>query len=136
DPFIGHERSGWYYSIGSVLRAGGKVAFGSDWTVSSANPFEQIEVAITRADPLGDTDQVLLPQERISLEDALQAFTLNAAFVNHLEEQTGSIEVGKQADLALLDQNLFRVAPAAISDTKVLLTLFEGKVVYGHLDGL
>ena len=136
DPFIGHERSGWHYAIGSVLRAGGKVAFGSDWTVSSANPFEQIEVAITRADPLGDTDQVLLPQERISLEDALQAFTLNAAFVNHLEEQTGSIEVGKQADLALLDQNLFRVAPEAISDTKVLLTLFEGKVVYGHLDGL
>jgi len=66
----------------------------------------------------------------------LQAFTLNAAFVNHLEEQTGSIEVGKQADLALLDQNLFRVAPGAISDTKVLLTLFEGKVVHGHPDGL
>ncbi|MCJ7557353.1 MAG: amidohydrolase, partial [Gammaproteobacteria bacterium] len=132
-PFIGAERARWLYPISSVLQNGGMIAFGSDWSVSTANPFYEIEVAVTRKDPeTGDAD-VLIPEERIVLEDAIAAFTINAAYTNHLDEQTGSIEVGKQADLVVLDQNLFEVAPEAISATKVLLTLFEGKQVYGDL---
>jgi len=135
-PFIGEERARWLYPISSVLQNGGMIAFGSDWSVTTANPYYEIEVAVTRKDPDSGDAAVLIPEERIVLEDAIAAFTINAAYTNHLDEQTGSIEVGKQADLVVLDQNLFEVAPEAISATKVLLTLFEGKQVYGDLSEL
>jgi predicted amidohydrolase YtcJ len=70
------------------------------------------------------------------LPEALAAFTINAAYVNRDEVDTGSIEVGKLADLAILDRNLFDIPPTEISDAKVLLTLFEGKVVHGDLSSL
>ena len=130
-PFIGAERARWMYPIKSVIDAGGKVAFGSDWSVSTANPFPQIETAITRVDADNHDTPVMNPEQRITLAQALQAFTLNAAFVNHQDESTGSIAVGKLADLIVLDRNLFEIAPEDISETKVLLTLFGGKPVYG-----
>ncbi len=135
-PFIGDERAQWMYPIKSVRDAGGMLAFGSDWSVSTANPFPQIETAITRKDPVDESIPVFLPEERIDLESALIAFTINAAFVNKHEDRTGSIEVGKLADLIVLDQNLFDIEPTAISDTRVLLTLFEGESVHGDLDSL
>jgi hypothetical protein len=135
-PFIGPERAAGLYPIGSVLKSGGTIAFGSDWSVSSPNPFEQMETAITRLEALGGTTEPLLPDEAISLAEALDAFTINAAYVNRDEKDTGSIEVGKHADLAVLDRNLFDTAPAELSDTKVLVTLFEGKVVHGKLEEL
>ena len=133
-PFIGEERARWLYPIKSVIDAGGKVAFGSDWSVSTANPFMQMETAVTRMDVDANEGDVLLPEQRIDIEQAVEAFTINAAFVNHQEDLTGSIEEGKFADLVVVDQNLFEVEPTAISDTKVLLTLFGGKPVYGSLD--
>jgi predicted amidohydrolase YtcJ len=133
-PFMGKERAQWIYPIGSVLRSGGVVAFGSDWSVSSANPLEQIEVAVTRMGPLGETSTPFLPAERIDLREAIAAFTINAAYVNRDERDTGSIEVGKFADLAILDRNLFDIPATEISDAKVLTTLFEGKVVHGDLE--
>jgi predicted amidohydrolase YtcJ len=133
-PFMGKERAQWIYPIGSVLRSGGVVAFGSDWSVSSANPLEQIEVAVTRMGPLGETSTPFLPAERIDLPEAIAAFTINAAYVNRDERDTGSIEVGKLADLAILDRNLFDIPATEISDAKVLTTLFEGKVVHGDLE--
>jgi len=133
-PFIGEERSQWLYPIGSVLDAGGEIVFGSDWSVTTANPFPQIETAVTRKNPQTDQGDVLLPEQRISLEQALAAFTSNASRVNHQEDRTGSIEEGKLADLIVLDQNLFEIPPEAISETRVLLTLFGGKPVYGSLD--
>ena len=135
-PFIGKERARWLYPISSVLQNGGIIAFGSDWSVSTANPFYEIEVAVTRKDPEKGDAEVLIPEERITLEDAIAAFTINAAYTNHLDDQTGSIEVGKLADLVVLNRNLFEIAPEAISTTKVLLTLFEGKQVYGDLSAL
>jgi hypothetical protein len=135
-PFIGPERAAGLYPIGSVLKSGGTIAFGSDWSVSSPNPFEQMETAITRLEALGGTTEPLLPDEAISLAEALDAFTINAAYVNRDEKDTGSIEVGKHADLAVLDRNLFDTAPAELSDTKVLVTLFEGKAVHGKLEEL
>ncbi len=135
-PFIGAERARWLYPIGSVRDAGGMIAFGSDWSVSSANPFEEIETAITRLGALGETTEPLLPQERIDLPLALAAFTINAAYINSQEDSTGSIEVGKYADLIVLDQNLFEIDPVDISETSVLMTMIEGKVVHGDLASL
>ncbi len=133
-PFIGEERAKWLYPIKSVIDAGGKVAFGSDWSVSTANPFMQMETAVTRMDVDANEGDVLLPEQRITIEQAVEAFTINAAFVNHHDDVTGSIEEGKLADLVVLDQDLFAIEPTAISDTKVLLTLFGGEPVYGTLE--
>ena len=130
-PFLDAERQRWIYPIGSLLKSGAVIAFGSDWSVSSANPLEELEVAVTRMGPNGETKTPYLPDERIDLRDALAAFTLDAAYVNHQEDRTGSIEVDKLADLIVLDRNLFAIPPAQISDTKVLLTLFGGKPIFG-----
>lgn len=131
-PFIGEERARWMYPIRSVLDAGGMLAFGSDWSVSTANPFPQIETAITRKSALGGELDAFIPEERIDLESALAAFTINAAFVSRRETETGSIEVGKFADLVLLDQNLFEIDAADISETTALATMFEGRVIHGE----
>lgn len=133
-PIIGTERGRWLYPIGSVQRSGAKIAFGSDWSVSSANPLDGIEVAVTRLDPWGETDQPLGSNEEVSLADAIAYYTINAAYVNFLDSDSGSIEVGKLADLVVLDRNLFQVAPAEINEVKVTATLFAGKLVYGSLN--
>ena len=80
---------------------------------------------------LGDTKTPWMPEERIGLPEAIAGFTINAAFTNRDESNTGSLEVGKRANLAVLDRNLFDIPATEISDTKVLLTLFEGKAVHG-----
>ena len=130
-PFISAETARWMYPIKSIIDAGGKIAFGSDWSVSSVNPMPQIETAITRIDAESHATEVMNPEQRISLEQAIEAFTLGAAYVNHQDDTTGSIESGKFADLVVLDQNLFEIDAEQISDTKVLLTLFGGKAVHG-----
>src|SRR5207249_4506717 len=107
------------------------VAFGSDWSVSSANPLEELEVAVTRMGSNGETKEPFIPEERIDLPEALAAFTINAAYVNFQDDKTGSIEPGKLADLIVLDRNLFTIKPEAISDAKVVLTLLGGSPVHG-----
>jgi predicted amidohydrolase YtcJ len=135
-PFLGPERSTRLYPIGTLYRSGAVVAFGSDWSVSSPNPLEEIEVAITRMGPTGETDTPFLPAERINLPEALAAFTINASYLNRLEKQTGSIEVGKFADLVVLDRNLFAIPATDISQARVAVTMFQGKVVHGDLGAL
>ena len=133
-PFIGPERSHRLYPIGSMYRSGAVIAFGSDWSVSTANPFHQIETAILRRDALDASGDMLLPEQAIALPEAIAAFTINGAWVNHSERDTGSIETGKFADLVVLDRNLFEIPPEDISETRALLTLLEGRVVFGRLD--
>jgi len=135
-PFLGPERSARLYAIGSLYRSGALVAFGSDWSVSSVNPLEELQVAVTRMDPAGGSTEPFLPQERIALPEALAAFTVNAAWVNRLEKETGTIEVGKRADLVVLDRNLFAIAETEIAHTRALVTLFGGRVVHGDLAAL
>lgn len=130
-PFISEETARWMYPIKSVFDAGANVAFGSDWSVSDVNPMPQIETALTRVDAESHATDVLNPEQRITLEQAIHAFTMGSAYVNHHDDVTGSVEVGKFADLVVLDQNLFDIEPQQISDTKVVLTLFDGKPVYG-----
>ncbi|HJR83052.1 MAG TPA: amidohydrolase [Sphingomicrobium sp.] len=135
-PFITKQTASYMYPIASMEKSGAVVAFGSDWSVSSANPFEEMETAITRMDALGKPTTAWMPEERIGLPEALAAFTINAAYTNRDEKNTGSLEVGKRANLAVLDRNLFEIAATEISDTKVLVTLFEGKPVHGELGAL
>jgi hypothetical protein len=135
-PSIGEARARWMYPIRSVQEAGGMITFGSDWSVTTANPFPQIETAITRQSASDDSYPVFIPEERIDLSSAIDAFTINAAFVNKRDKVTGSIEVGKYADLIIVDQNLFEIPVKEISETKVLLTLFNGNVVYGSINDL
>ena len=131
-PFIGEERGNWMYTIRSVVNAGGMIAFGSDWSVSTANPFPQIETAVTRTDAEGD-DAPFMPHETIDLATALAAFTINSAYVNGIDDVSGSIDVGNLADLIVLDRNLFDIPAKEISETRVLLTLFGGRPVHGNL---
>jgi predicted amidohydrolase YtcJ len=133
-PRLGPERSRRIYPINDVLRAGGRIAFGSDWSVSSVNPLEGIEVAVTRMGPHGETRTPFLPDERIGLDAAIRAYTFNAAWLNRIDDRTGSIEAGKLADLVVLDRNLFRIDPTEISEARVLLTLFAGEPVAGSLE--
>lgn len=135
-PFISKQAASYLYPIASMERSGAVVAFGSDWSVSSANPFEEMETAVTRMDAVSKPTTPWMPEERIGLPEALAAFTINAAYTNRDEANTGSLEVGKRANLAVLDRNLFDIAPTEISDTQVLVTLFEGKAVHGDLGGL
>jgi len=134
-PFLGTERSAWQYPFGSLVRTGAVLAMGSDWSVSSANPLWEMHVAVNRTAPNADeygggTGEPFLPDERIGLPTALAGFTINSAYVNHLDHLTGSIEVGKRADLAVLDRDLFAHPVEEIADASVMLTFVDGERVY------
>jgi hypothetical protein len=131
---MGEERSNYLYPINSLHKLGVKLAFGSDWYVTSANPLLAIEVAVTRLEPDGNTTEPLLPAEAIDLVTAIRAATLGSAYGNFLNEDTGSIEVGKLADLIVIDRNLFNIPASEISEARVMLTLFGGEIVFGNLD--
>ena len=130
EPFIGHERSARMYPFGSLVRAGARVVFGSDWTVSTNDPLPQLEVAVTRVSPETRGLEPLLPEEALSLPAALTAFTAGAAYVNFLETDTGTVEPSKLADLVVLDRDVFDPGAGPLGDARVLLTLSEGEAVY------
>ena len=130
EPKLGPERSRWLYPIQSVVASGAVVAFGSDWSVSSMNPLDGIEVAVTRRQPPEGPGPAWLPEERIALPDAIAGYTIRAAYLDFSEKETGSIEAGKAADLIVLDRNLFEIPASQIHEAKVLLTLLDGKEVY------
>ena len=129
-PVLGPDRSPWNYPIQSVVSTGGRVAGGSDWTVSSLNPLDAIEVAVTRREPGKKDGDALYPEEAVSLETILRAYTMEGAYSLFKEDEIGSIEKGKQADIIILDQNLFEIPVHEIHNTKITHTLFSGKVVY------
>jgi predicted amidohydrolase YtcJ len=130
-PFLGPERAGWQYPFGSLLRAGARLAMGSDWSVTTPNPLLEIEVAVNRIYPTSrDTAEPFLPKERLTLEQALEAFTLGSAYVNHLDDETGTIATGKLADLAVVDRDLFADDAGPIGDARVLATFVGGKAVF------
>ncbi len=127
---LGPERSRFLYPIGSVVRAGGVLALGSDWSVSSLNPLDAIQVAITRQGLDEPKRAAMIPEEAIDLPTALAGYTIGSAYANSLEKETGSIEVGKAADLIVLSKNLFDVPASEVAKQAVLLTLLEGQPVY------
>jgi predicted amidohydrolase YtcJ len=131
EPALGPRRSHWLYPIASVVRTGAVVSGGSDWSVSSLNPLDAIEVGITHRQP-GDTVTASWhPAERVDLPTMIALYTINAAWAHHQERETGSIEAGKLADLIVLDRNLFDVPVSRIHEVKVERTLLEGRTVFG-----
>jgi predicted amidohydrolase YtcJ len=129
-PYLEPERAGWQYPWASLRRAGAVLAFGSDWTVSTANPLEEIEVAVHRVAPDNRDGEPFLPAERVDLPAALDAFTAGSAYALRLEAETGSVIPGKLADLAVLDRDPFDTAAGPIGDARVLATLVEGDPVH------
>jgi predicted amidohydrolase YtcJ len=131
-PFIGPERAARQYPFGALLRAGARLAAGSDWAVSSANPLWGIHVAVNRVLPPGEGEPVagpLLPGQALSLAEAMAAYTAGSAYVNNLDE-TGAIAPGYLADLVVLDRDPFAGPPAGIAEATVALTFVEGAQVY------
>lgn len=129
-PFVSARAGAGMYPFASILRAGGALAFGSDWSVSTPDPRHQLATAVARVDPLGSAEEPLLPDERLGLADAIAAQTIGAAHACVLEHETGSIEAGKLADLVVLERDLFTLSPREYLDVQVLMTLVEGEVVH------
>ena len=135
EPKIGPERSQWLYPFGALKQAGATLVGSSDWSVSSMNPLEAMQVAVTRQDPGDANGRVLTPQHRLELMDMLRAYTVNGAFAAFDEKESGTLAVGKRADIVVLDRDITGVAPTEISAGKVLVTLIDGAPVYEG-DGL
>lgn len=134
EPFLGEERSQWLYPFASLRDAGARLASGSDWPVSTSDPFDAIEVAAARVSPDGDTP-VWRPEQRIAVADMLKALTIEGAVLMGQDEMRGSIEPGKRADLVLIDANPLAVDVSAISDIDVVMTLLGGEAVYRRNSG-
>ena len=113
-----------------MAAAGGTIVGGSDWGVTSLNPLEAIQVAVTRRAPDAPAGEAWLPRERVSLARMIAAYTIEGARLAFDERITGSIETGKAADLIVLDRDLFAIPPEQISRARVLLTLLDGHDVY------
>ena len=129
-PLIGEERTYQMYPLGGIDRTGGRIVGGSDFWVSSMDPLLAIEVGVTRQDPFSNDGPILNAAERVSLETMLEAYTINGAYTMKLDDKQGSIEVGKRADLVVLNKNLFDLDPYEISDAYVTMTIFDGQTIY------
>ena len=126
----GAERAQRAWVWHSIESTGGVLAFGSDWPVVTLNPWPGVQNALTRQTREGDPPGAFVPGERISLQDAIKAYTLGAAFAGRREKTEGSLEPGKLADLIVLSQDLFKIKPNQIAKTEVLMTMVGGKTVY------
>lgn len=136
-PFLGSPRDAWQYPFGDLLRAGAVLAAGSDWSVSTPDPLAAIHVAVNRKAAPGQEEgeyDAFLPEQAIDLATSLTAYTAGSAWVNHLDRTTGTIQVGKLADLALLDRDPFDGPVDEIGAARVLQTFVEGERVYAAAD--
>jgi predicted amidohydrolase YtcJ len=150
DKVIGPERIKTTYCFRSLLDAGALLAFGSDWCVAPPVPLEGIQAAVTRqllgavvipakassvipakaGTPSQTQNSAWVPSEKITVKEALTAYTINAAYASFDEERKGTLEPGKLADFVILDQDIFTVHPESISDVKVVMTVVGGRVVH------
>lgn len=129
---IGPERARTTYAFRSLQSAGAVLVFGSDWTVAPLNPLTGIYAAVTRKTLDGKNPGGWIPEEKISLEEALKGYTIRAAYAEFSEKEKGSLQAGKLADLVVLDRDLFRLKPDDIPGTRVLLTMVDGRIVYSE----
>jgi predicted amidohydrolase YtcJ len=121
---VGPERVKYAFPWNSLDQAGGKLAFGSDWPVVTLNPITGINTAVKERSPA-------LPKQQLSIEKAIEAYTINGAYSSFEEKIKGSIKVGKLADMIILTDNLFSTE-RDIADVKVFMTIFGGKLVYSE----
>jgi predicted amidohydrolase YtcJ len=126
----GPDRASRAWAWKSISDAGGHLAFGSDWPVVTLNPWEGIQTAVTRQTRDGKPEAGFVPGQRLTVAQAIDGYTLGAAFAGRRENSEGSLEVGKLADLIIVSQNVLEIAPGKIADTKVLTTIVGGRLVY------
>jgi len=127
---IGHERGRWTYAFRALLDAGAMLTFGSDWTVAPLDPLLGIYAAVTRRTIDGKNPGGWIPEQRITVEEALRCYTANNAWAMLMEKKIGKIAPGMLADVVVLSDDLFTIAPEKIGDVKVDMTIFDGGVIY------
>lgn len=130
ERLIGDERIKTTYAFGSLLKANATLAFGSDWFVAPPTPLEGIYAAVTRQTLDGKNPDGWVPEQKISIEEALKSYTIRAAYASFEENIKGSIKSGKLADFVILDKNLFEINPTDIRNVKILRTSVGGEFVY------
>jgi predicted amidohydrolase YtcJ len=129
---LGHERARYSYAWRSFLDHGVTLAFGTDWPVAPLDPMLGVYAAVTRATLDGKNPGGWIPEEKITLPEAIEAYTMGAAFAEFQEREKGSISPGKLADMGILSDNIFELKPEAIRNVKVKTTIVGGRVVYGE----
>jgi predicted amidohydrolase YtcJ len=127
---IGPERAKGTYAFRSILDAGARLAFGSDWFVAPMEPVLGIYAAVTRRTLDGKRPNGWVPEQKITVAEAVEAYTLGSAYASFDERLKGSIEAGKLADIAVLSDDIFKIKPEEIEKVKVVMTIFDGKVIY------
>jgi predicted amidohydrolase YtcJ len=127
---IGKERAKTTYAFRSLLDSGATLAFGTDWTVAPLNPLLTVYAAVTRRTIDGKNPKGWVPEQKISLEETVRAYTVGSAYAEFQENVKGTITVGKLADLVLLSRDIFKIDPNEIENVKVVLTMVDGRVVY------
>lgn len=127
---VGPDRASRAWAWKSISDAGGYFAFGSDWPAVTLNPWEGIQTAVTRQSADGKSEASFLSEQRLTVAQAVDAYTLGAAFAGRREKTEGSLEVGKLADLIIVSQNIFDINPRKIASTKVVATMVGGRLVY------
>ena len=127
---IGNERGKTTYAFRTFIDSGVRLAFGTDWTVAPLNPLQGIYAAVTRRTTDGKNPDGWYPEQKITLNEALIAYTLDAAYAGFNENLIGSIDIGKFADLIILNENLFQIPPEEIDKVLVDITIFNGKVIF------
>ena len=131
---IGKERAKTTYAFRSLLDSGATLAFGTDWTVAPLNPLLTVYAAVTRRTLDGKNPQGWVPEQKISVEEAVRGYTVGSAYAEFQENVKGTIAPGKLADLVLLSRDIFKIDPNEIEKVKVVLTIVDGRVVYEERD--
>src|SRR6266849_5623687 len=127
---IGHERAKATYAFRSLLDSGATLAFGTDWTVAPLDPMLSIYAAVTRRTLDGKHPGGWIPEQKISVEEAVRAYTIGSAFAEFQEKEKGTIGPGKLADLVILSREIFKIDPKEIDKVKVVMTIMDGRIVY------
>ena len=130
EKVLGSERIKTSYAWHSLLEHGAVLAFGSDWPVAPLDPLTGIYAATTRRTLDGKNPQGWVPEQRITIAQAVHAYTMGSAFAEHQETVKGSLEPGKLADLAVLSSDIFNIASPDIEKAHVFMTVFDGKIIY------
>ena len=127
---IGPDRVKRTYAFRTFLQHGVRLALGTDWTVAPLNPMETIYAAVTRATLDGKNPGGWMPEQKLTVAEAVEAYTMGSAYAEFQDGVKGSITPGKLADLVIVGQDIFQIDPAAIRGVKVEATIMGGKVVY------
>jgi hypothetical protein len=127
---IGPDRCRFAFAWKSLKQAGAILAFGTDWPVVPLNPMVGLYAAVSRRDTSGYPPEGWFPRERLSITEAIEAYTLGSAYAEFMERDLGSLEIGKLADIAVFDRNLLEADPLDLLEARVVLTVMNGKVVF------